>query len=245
MQNIDLKKIAFFLAVCLTLSHLAYSQDFKTLLAQADTLFNQQQYTQALGIYEQVFAQTGKSSPAMLLKMAYVEEGKGNYTRALYLLSVYYIQKPNLQAVHKMKEIAAAYNLQGYELKDMDFFMILYQRYYTYFTLALLLVCFIWLASLVVRKIRREYLPVRHLIGCMLFLVVALLFLNVKKSDQRAIISRDNVYLMSAPSAGAALIYIAQKGHRLDVQEEQDIWVKVLWNGKPAFIRKQNVWFIE
>jgi hypothetical protein len=245
MQNIDLKKIAFFLWGCLFLSHMAYSQDVKLLLAQADTLFVQQKYTQALHQYEQIFSQTGQASPAMLLKMAYVEEGNSNYTKALYFLSLYYLQKPNLQVVNKMKEIAATYNLQGYEFRDIDLFLILYQRYYTYLAAAILVICIIWIVSLVVRKIRREYLPARHLVGCILFLVVVLIFLNIKKADQQAIISQDNVYLMSAPSAGSALVYIAQKGHRLDVQQQQDIWVQVQWNGQIAYVRKQNVWLVE
>jgi uncharacterized protein YgiM (DUF1202 family) len=71
------------------------------------------------------------------------------------------------------------------------------------------------------------------------------LFLNIKRAEQRAIISQDNVYLMNAPSAGAQLVYIAQKGHRLDVQGKQDIWVQVLWNGKTAFVRQQNVLLVE
>jgi tetratricopeptide (TPR) repeat protein len=172
MQNIGLKKIAFFLIGFCTLSHLAYNQSFKSQIAQADSLFVQQHFKQALHLYEQLFSQTGKASPAMLLKMAYVEEGAGDYTKALYYLSLYYMQRPNLQSVNKMKEIAATYNLQGYDFKDVDFFMILYQRYYTYFTIVMLAICFIWLASLVARKVRREYLPARHLIGCMLFLIV-------------------------------------------------------------------------
>jgi uncharacterized protein YgiM (DUF1202 family) len=208
-------------------------------------LFTGHYFSQALQIYEQIFSQSGKVSPAMLLKMAYIEEGTGNYTKALYYLSLYYMQRPNLQVVSKMKEIAATYNLQGYEFKDVDFFMILYQRYYTYFTLFMLAICLIWLASLIARKVRKEYLPVRHLIGCMLFLIVVFLFLNIKKTGQRAIIAQDNTYLMSAPSAGAKLVHIAQKGHRLDVQAKQDIWVKVSWNGKTAFVRQQNVWLVE
>lgn len=245
MQNVDLKKMAFFLIFLSGVSHVAYCQGFKFGIAQADSLFAQQNYTQALSAYEQIYSQTGQVSPAMLLKMAYVEEGKGTYTKALYYLSLYYMQRPNLQVVNKMKEIAATYNLQGYQFKDVDFFMILYQRYYAYFTFAILMISFIWLASLIVRKVRRDYLPARHLVGCMLFLIVSLMFLNIKKADQQAIISQDNVYLMNAPSAGAALIYIAQKGHRLEVQDQEDIWIKVVWNGKPAYVRQQNVWLVK
>jgi tetratricopeptide (TPR) repeat protein len=245
MQNIDLKKIGFFLFLFVLLSQLTYSQNFKSQVAMADSLFVQQNFTQALQLYEKLFSQSGKASPAMLLKMAYIEEGAGNYTKALYYLSLYYIQRPNLQVVNKMKDIAATYNLQGYEFKDVDFFMILYQRYYIYFALVVLAISFIWLASLVARKVRREYLPARHLIGCMLFLIVVCLFLNIKKAEKRAIISQDNVYLMNAPSAGAQLLYIARKGHRLDVKGKQDIWVQVLWNGKPAFVRQQNILMVE
>jgi tetratricopeptide (TPR) repeat protein len=245
MQNIDLKKIAFFLMAWFLLISSAYSQNTTFQVAEADSLFINQQFSQALQLYERVFYQSGKVSPAMLLKMAYIEEGTGNYTKALYYLSLYYIQRPNLQVVNKMKEIATTYNLQGYEYKDVDFFMTLYQRYYIYFSLVVLAISIIWLASLVARKIRREYLPARHLMGCLTFLIMVFLFLNIKRTDQQAIIAQDNVYLMSAPSAGGNLVYIAQKGHRLDVEATQDIWVQVVWNGKPAFVRKQNVLLVE
>lgn len=245
MQNVKLKKYCFFSLLFVVLSQMAYSQDFRPEIALADTLFKQQNYTQSIQIYEQVFAQSKQASRGMLLKMAYIEEMAGNYTKTLYYLSLYHMQRPNLQVVNKMKELASSYNLQGYEFKDVDLFIILYQRYYPYFALVLLSICFIWLASLIARKVRREYLPARHLIGCFFFMAITLLFLNIKKNERRVIIAQDNVYLMDAPSAGAKLVSIIKKGHRLEFEGKQDIWIQVMWNGEPAFVRQQNVLLIQ
>jgi tetratricopeptide (TPR) repeat protein len=245
MQNNKIKKTCFFSLLLAILSHQLYSQDLKAHITLADSLFAQQHFTGALHIYEQIFAQSKQSSQSMLLKMAYIEEGEANYTKALYYLSLYYMQRPNLQVVNKMKDLAALYNLQGYEFKDVDFFMILYQRYYSYFAIVLLSICFIWLVSLIARKMRKEYLPARHLVGCILFMIIIFMFLNIKKTSQMAIIAEDNVYLMNAPSAGATLVSIMEKGHRLEIMGSQDVWIQVLWNGQSAFIRKQNVLVIQ
>ena len=54
-------------------------------LGQADSLYEKKQYTQSLEHY-QAMLQKGEYTPAMLLKMAYIEEGLGRVGQALYCL---------------------------------------------------------------------------------------------------------------------------------------------------------------
>jgi uncharacterized protein YgiM (DUF1202 family) len=69
--------------------------------------------------------------------------------------------------------------------------------------------------------------------------------LNIRRNVSKAIVAQDNVYLMDAPSAGAKLITIMGKGHRLEVQDKKDIWLQVKLGHQKAFVRKQNVLLIQ
>ncbi|QHT68719.1 tetratricopeptide repeat protein [Rhodocytophaga rosea] len=224
-----------------------YGQSYTYQIQQADSLFERGDFTGSLKLYEQILSQSGKASPGILLKMAYIYEGLEDYTQALYYLSVYYSFRPSQQAIDQMKNIASRHNLTGYEFKDADFFMVLYERYYVYITSALMLICTILLASMIGRKLRRQYVPSRHMIGLILFLIIVFAFLNItfRYKSVKAIIAHDNVYLMSAPSAGASLISILPKGHRLDINNQQDIWLEIVWNEQIAYVRQQNVLMIE
>lgn len=245
MQNVNLKKVFFFILFFSLFNQLLYGQNYKEQMQRADLLFEKQAYVEALKAYEQLLMQSGRASPGMLLKMAYIEEGLQNYTKSLYYLNLYYVYNPNQKVIDKMKEIALQHNLKGYEFKDVDFLMLLYERYYLYIALTLLALSCITLLSMTVKIIKREYLPGRHIIGFLVFLLVVFLFLNFRRNEARAIVAQDNVYLMSAPSAGAKLVTIIGKGHRLEVKDRKDIWLQVELNGHTAFVRKQNVLLIQ
>src|SRR5690348_1763124 len=73
-------------------------------IKQADSLFQAKQYTQSLALYQSVFNEK-KYSPAMLLKMAYIQEGLGKIGQTLYYLRLYYLASDDEQALHKMEEL--------------------------------------------------------------------------------------------------------------------------------------------
>jgi hypothetical protein len=247
MQNVTLKKLSLFVYTYIVLIVSVYGQGYATQIQQADSLFASGNFIGSLKVYEQILSQSGKASPGILLKMAYIYEGLEDYTKALYYLSIYYSYRPSQQAIDQMKNIAARHNLTGYEFKDADFFMVLYERYYVYITSVLLLICTILLSSMIGRKLRRQYVPSRHIVGLILFLIIVFASLNITFTYKsvKAIVAHDNVYLMSAPSAGSTLISILPKGHRLDIKNQQDIWLQVNWNEQTAYVRQQNVLLIE
>lgn len=172
MQNVLLKKLCLFLYIIYASHSVACSQGYSYTpqIKQADSLFAGGDFTGSLEMYEQVLSQSGKASPGILLKIAYIQEGLKDYTKALYYLSLYYSYKPSGQIIDRMKDIASEHKLKGYEFEDVDFFMVLYERYYVHIALILLLICFISLASLASRKIRRQYVPTRHGIGLILLI---------------------------------------------------------------------------
>jgi hypothetical protein len=60
-------------------------------LQRADSLFEQREYTEAFSLYNTLLATDRVCSPAMLMKMAYIQEGLGDYSEALYYLNQYFL----------------------------------------------------------------------------------------------------------------------------------------------------------
>ena len=52
-------------------------------LTLPDSLFQAKRYTQSFDLYHEILFSYKKASPGMLLKMAYIKEGLGNYSEAL------------------------------------------------------------------------------------------------------------------------------------------------------------------
>jgi uncharacterized protein YgiM (DUF1202 family) len=143
-----------------------------------------------------------------------------------------------------MDELASAHQLSGYQYDDMNFILIYYERYFLYIVLALIALGAYIFAVIIAKKLRREHIPIRHGFGFMVYLTGSFVFLNLSGNENKAIIHRNNVYLMSAPSAGAKLLGIVQKGHRVKVLDKKDIWIEIEWEKEHAFIREQNVWMV-
>lgn len=215
------------------------------LVQRADSLFALKNYTQALAVYENSAVNHGLASPAMLLKMAFVKESLGDYTQSLYYLNLYQRQIPRQQIALKMNELAAKHNLRGYDYNDWDFFLIFYQRYYPLAVVVLVLLGGWLLSGMIRKKLRGAFVSGRHGMALFVFLLGILVALNLQFNDRQAIVAQDYAYLMDAPSAGAGLVRIVGKGHRLRVGGGQDIWLRTNWMGKTAYIRKHNVWMVE
>lgn len=216
-------------------------QTAEALLHQADTLFRARRYPESLGKYEQILHGSGQATPAMLLRMAFIEEGLGQYTQALYYLNLYYRRHPRQAVAIKMEDIAARHNLSGYQFSDLDFFFIWYDRYYDYLMAGLLLLSFLLLAVAARKKRMGRFVLIRHGVGLILILLLNVVVLNLHSGAGQAIVHHDGAYLMNAPSAGARLVHIVPKGNRLAISGRQDIWLKTEWNGRTAYVRQHQV----
>ena len=82
-------------------------------LDKADSLFTKQKYTKALNIYEDIFQNYQQFTPRMLVKMSFIHESMGNYSRALYLLNLYNDVSPNRKVLEKLEQLASQNNLSG------------------------------------------------------------------------------------------------------------------------------------
>lgn len=232
----------FFTLWCIACASLsARAQDSaEGLLIAADSLFAARQYTESLDLYEQLFAEQGVATPALLLKMAFIQESTGAYSEALYYLNEYYLLTADEAAVQKMQQLSEQYNLRGYATTDYQLFYSYFREYRYYIIYALIALSMVGL--IVIASSRRpEGRPygwgVTYLVG------LGLLgwMINTSLAPRQAIIMRDHTYIMAAPSSGSKVVSIGQKGHRVPIGEQQDVWVQIEWDGQPAYVRHGNL----
>jgi len=208
-------------------------------LQQADSLFNAKRYTQSLEHYRSIF-EKDQVTPAMLLKMAYIEEGLHQTGQALYYLNLYYDLTRDNEVLEKMEELATKFNLAGYEQNDKTRILSFYHDYYDRITLGLIGVALLVLAIALVLKWRKAK-PLAPVIVLQLFLVMLLLHLNVGEETPVGIVSAQQTYLMDGPSAGASVISVIDAGHRVKIIGHNDVWVKILWEDEPVFIKENSL----
>lgn len=241
IQNLVFKIIRFTALILVFISGSLSAQEINPELAHADSLFAQKKYTQSFEIYHTLLQSEGKASPAMLLKMAYIREGLGDFANALYYLNLYYLRTHNKRALRKMEDIAQKHDLQGYQFTDLEFFMNIFHRYYFTVILVLSSLLVLLLAYMVYKKRRLHERPGFSLFYTVLTLLLLFYVVNFGKAYHQGIIIHPNTFLMAGPSAGSKLIAIAGQGHRLRVKGKKDVWVKVEWEDQDAYVRENNL----
>src|SRR6185437_3068766 len=127
-------------------------------LQKADSLFKNRKYTQAFEVYSAISDSLQKYSPQMLLKMAYIKEGLGDYTSALFYLNKFYAYNPERAVLRKMEDLASQYRLSGYNYTDLEYFISIYNKYYYYIISIFLLGAAFIFISISLRKRSRKSL---------------------------------------------------------------------------------------
>ena len=140
-----------------------------------------------------------------------------------------------------MLEIAEENDLRGFELSDGDFFLGLMRKYYMELNLLLLLIAMMLGAYMIYHKVRtgsRTYST-----GFVIILILAISFYSINFSTEfnEAIVVENHSYIMSGPSAGADLIDVIKKGHRVKVYDQDGLWTSIDWNGKKAYVRTNKI----
>jgi len=209
--------------------------------AFADSLFEAKMYTQSYEIYENIFLSNKKTSRAMLLKMAFIKEGLEEYSDALYFLNLYYKKTYNKRVLKKMENLAEAHQLIGYEYDDAEFFLNLYHHFYNQIIIALMVITLFIFSLILYYKQQSKKTPVLSSVIFTLFLIALIYVNNFGREYPKAIIERDHAYLMHGPSAGADVLDIVGKGHRVEVLKSNDIWSKISWGSHIAYIRKNSL----
>ncbi|MDX2301199.1 MAG: SH3 domain-containing protein [Microscillaceae bacterium] len=225
----------FFCVNCLA------NKDLDAKITEANALFERKKFTESLELFEEVFAQTHEVSPNMLIKMAFVSEGLGNYTDALYYLSLLYLYAPQDATLIQMENIAHTYRLSGYEHSDLDYIRAIYQRYFTYLAFLFLGICGLGFIFILYLYYLKQRIALRYKIPLLVLLSVGFFLMRFSEESLMGIVIQDKSYLMSAPSSGSKPVEIIAKGHRVFVLGKQDIWYKILWNEKELYIKESNL----
>ncbi|MEO9485694.1 MAG: SH3 domain-containing protein [Ekhidna sp.] len=234
---IDRIKVRLFLGIL-------FSCFFSMLMAQnghlekGDSLFANQKYTEAFEEYTLLF-DDGKASSAMLLKMAFIQDGLGNYADALFYLNKYYQSSADRTVIGKIEELAQSNDLDGYRYDDIDYFGALLSKYQTHITFLLGSIMLMLLAYTFKKSSKGEK-PIAASIIQMV--VIACLFgvINFKTSSM-GIVSVNDALLRSGPSAGAEPIDFLNKGHKVKILSQNEIWTLIVWDGREVYIRNGNL----
>ncbi|WP_338081015.1 hypothetical protein [Aquiflexum gelatinilyticum] len=190
-------------------------------------------------VYEDLLNNEETFSPAMLLKMAFISEGKGDYSSSSYFLAKYYDQNPNQRVITKIKSLTEQVNLIGYELDDSDRLFKFVSDFQTELSSTFSFLLFLSLILLFVFRTKadkpRYYLPTVFLI------VIVFVINNFLSEPKTGIVTGSPTLVMDQPTAGSKLIQVVEPGHRVIIKSTKDVWYEVTWGGKVAFVKKDNI----
>jgi hypothetical protein len=220
-------------------SQFAHADYVPAQLSRGDSLFAKKQYTQSFELYQSLL-QSGRYSPAMLLKMAYIQEGLGSISLSLYYLNLYYLASGDEQALSKMEELAEKNRLQGYENTETTRIFFLIKKYNYYFSAALAALI-VFLVVFQYKRKRNESSTKPFAIPIALVIILLAIQVNIPYESSTAIVTNSNTYLMSGPSAGANVVSLIKEGHKLKIKDKKDVWLKVEWLDKDVYIKEQHV----
>lgn len=239
MQSRVLKivKLSLFL---LLFPMLLNAQSNNPLLVHADSLFTQKRYIQSLELYQKLF-EDHRYTPAMLLRMAYVEEGLNNISRSAYYLNLYYLATQDEDALSKLEELATKNKLEGYATDEMDGLRSFYLTHHNTIMYVFLGMSVLALGIALTQRIALKKRPVGEFVTLCTVTVLFMVHISVQSMWTKAIITKDNTYVMNGPSAAASVLVIVRDGHRVDVLGKKDVWTKVKLGESEGYIRTANL----
>ena len=210
---------------------------------KADSLFNLKRYSESKILYDSIFYKENIYSNSMLLKMATIEESLDNYEKSIFYLELFQKNKNENKVLDKINDIVDDKNLNGFENSDKKIFINIYKKYRSnILALLLTLISIIFIVNLV-RYFRKNVinfiLPFFYISS-----VLSLLIINIKPPSDE-IVFKDYTYIMKEPSSGSDLYSILNKGDKLIVSKDLEVWYEIILNGKKRYVRKKNVRLID
>ena len=210
---------------------------------KAYSLFNLKRYSESKILYDSIFYKENKYSNSMLLKMATIEESLDNYEKSIYYLELFQKNKNENKVLDKINDIVDDKNLNGFENSDKKIFINIYKKYRSnILALLLTLISIIFIVNLV-RYFRKNVinfvLPFFYISR-----LLSLLIINIKPPSD-AIVFKDYTFIMKEPSSGSDLYSILNKGDKLIVSKDLEVWYEIILNGKKRYVRKKNVRLID
>ncbi|WP_367127655.1 hypothetical protein [Mongoliibacter sp.] len=202
-------------------------------------MFNNQNYQEAFLIYEDLLQNDESYSPAMLLKMAFISEGIGDYSQASFYLAKYYDENPNQRVITKIKALTEQSTLIGYELSDRDRFLRFLTDLQSEIT-ATISVILIFSLILLLFYFKGNIKP-KYYLPSIILIIMAFIANNFLDAQKTGIITGSPTLIMDKPTAGGKLINVVDPGHRVVIKSSKDIWYEVKWGEKRGYVKKENI----
>lgn len=177
----------------------------------------------------------------MLLKMAFVKEGLGDYSQALYYLNMHYLMVYDKKTLKKMESLAEQRNLLGYNYDDAEFFLNIYQKFQTQFDALVLSVVLFFFSLLVYKRRKNGKISIGQAVSFAIVLSAVLFLNNIAGEQKNAIITNGTAYLMDGPSPGANIVAVVSEGHRVRVVGQEDVWAEIVWEDRDVYVRNQSL----
>jgi hypothetical protein len=221
----------------------AYGQAPDRQLLLGDSLFLQKRYTQAFQTYQAV-EQQGYCTDAMLLRMAFIQEGLGHTAESLLYLNRYWLATGDPQVIEKIQEVAQKKNLSGYDYDSID--QLRLQLAHIRLPLAIGgSAIVLLLLSLSVYLTRIQHQGRWFSLAASVFVATLAAYGIWAAQPPAFAISQPAAYLMEGPSPGSSVLARIEQGHRLLLKGEKDIWLISDWNGREVFVRKSSVQLVQ
>lgn len=228
------KKVNFFLSST-TLP--AFKQ-----VQRADSLFRQGHYQVALPLYRAQVWQQQHVSARLLMRLAYAEHQQAHYAAELLYLNMALARQPRLSTWRQLAALAQRQRLIGYPTTWQQEARVQFLRYYYPVLQGLLTIAIVAAVGLLLRRRRTGR---GTWLAYSLYLLAIGAYLYWLRPLSTSIVARPGVALMAGPSAGAVWLSTAAPGDRLPVLGRQDIWLRVRWQERTAYVRAVDTFVIE
>lgn len=211
--------------------------DLAETLHKADSAYVSGNNVLATSLYDTLLVGNRMVTPRMLYRLATLEEGKGRIPETLYYLSLLYSLNSDDALRTRIEDLSRQYKLDGYDFDEWDFFRQILRNYSVQIFSAFSVLVVLLIALLLRRRFQRR--PLRLLpLGILLLLGLATLALNYDIRYGKGIISTAQAPVMADPSAAAKVLGYVPSGTRVTVIGEQDIWLRVVYNDRTAYVNK-------
>lgn len=220
---------------------LSQNKSNQQLINQADSLFEQEKYVDALFLYDTLFSIKKVYSQQMLLKLSFIEEGLNEYENALFYLSYLYKKHPNQLIAEKIITLSDKHELSGYQFNDLSLLFKLYTNYFVYIISSFVLVLVFLVSILVFQKINKNRIDYALIFVISLISFGTFYIANYNPFPVEAIINQPNTLLMTAPSSASDLINKLDQGHKTIIIDEVDNWYQIELDDTTAFVKKNQL----
>ncbi|WP_191906356.1 hypothetical protein [Hymenobacter baengnokdamensis] len=205
-------------------------------------MFAAGQYAAALPHYRAQIWQQQQVSPRLLLRMAYAQHQAGHYAAEMLYLNLAQARQPRIGTWRQLVALAQRLRLVGYPGTWQQELRVQAQRYYYPGLQALLSGAVLAAIILLVRGQRTRR---GAWLGYGAYLLGTGAYLVLLRPEPVGVVTHAASALMAGPGAGAAWLSTAAPGDRLPVLGHEDIWLRVRWQERVAYLRAADVLVIE